>query len=55
VVPASTFRPDERGEAYLVTTLPADVGPVGAAKVTDEPSVGTFQPTGKVHLAGKVE
>lgn len=55
VVPASTFRPDERGEAYLVTRLPADVGPVGAAKVTDEPSVGTFQPTGTVHLAGKVE
>jgi len=55
VVPASTFRPDERGEAYLVTTLPGDVGPVGAAKVTDEPSVGTFQPTGTIHLSGKVE
>ncbi|HSI34140.1 MAG: anti-sigma factor [Phycisphaerae bacterium] len=55
IVPASTFRPDERGEAYLVTTLPADVGPVAAARVTDEPSVGTFQPTGTVHLAGKAE
>ncbi len=54
-VPAATFRPDERGEAYLVCKLPDDVGPISSASVTDEPSVGTFQPTGDIHLAGKVE
>jgi hypothetical protein len=54
-VPASTFRPNELGNAYLVASLPKDVGPVAGAFVTDEPSVGTFQPTGTVHLSGKLE
>jgi hypothetical protein len=54
-VPAATFRPNELGNAYLVTTLAKDVGPVAGAFVTDEPSVGTMQPTGSTHLSGKVE
>jgi hypothetical protein len=47
--------PDEHGDAYIVVTLPKDVGPVSRAFVTDEPSVGTYGPTGKEHLAGKLE
>jgi anti-sigma-K factor RskA len=54
-VSAATFRPNELGNAYLVATLDKDVGPVDAAFVTDEPSVGTFQPTGSIHLSGKLE
>jgi len=54
-VPAATFRPNELGNAYLVASLPKDVGPVAGAFVTDEPSVGTFQPTGTTHLSGKLE
>jgi len=50
-----TFKPDEHGDAYIVVSLPKDVGPVSKAFVTDEPSVGTFQPTGAVHLYGKIE
>lgn len=54
-VPAATFKPDEHGNAYLVVTLPKDVGPVNAAEVTDEPAVGTFQPTGALQLRGRME
>ena len=51
-----TFVPDEHGDAYIVVTLPKDVGPVAGAFVTDEPSVGTYQPTGTVHhLEGRIE
>jgi hypothetical protein len=50
-----TFKPDEHGDAYIVVTLPADSGPVSKAFVTDEPSVGTYQPTGAVHLYGKIK
>jgi hypothetical protein len=51
-----TFVPDEHGDAYIVVTLPKDVGPVAGAFVTDEPSVGTYQPTGTIqHLSGKIE
>ena len=50
-----TFKPDEHGDAYIVVSLPKDVGPVAGAFVTDEPSVGTFQPTGATHLYGKLE
>jgi hypothetical protein len=52
---AKTFRPDEHGDVYVVVTLPPDAGPVTKAFVTDEPSVGTQQPTGTVHLWGKVD
>jgi hypothetical protein len=54
-VPAATFRPNELGNAYLVASVAKDVGPVSGAFVTDEPSVGTFQPTGTTHLSGKLE
>ena len=54
-VPASTFRPNELGYAHVVTSLPSDVGPIAGAFVTDEPAVGTFQPTGETHLSGKLE
>src|SRR5258706_11847523 len=54
-VPAATFRPNELGNAYLVASLDKDVGPVAGAFVTDEPSVGTFQPTGTTHISGKLE
>lgn len=52
---AKTFRPDEHGDAYIVVTLPREVGPVWKAFVTDEPSVGTYQPTGTVHLYGELK
>ncbi len=51
----TTFKPDEHGDAYIVVTLPKDVGPIAGAFVTDEPSVGTFQPTGETHLSGRLE
>jgi hypothetical protein len=54
-VPAGTFTPDEHGSAQLTVTLPKDVGPVAGAFVTDEPSVGTFQPTGAIQLSGKLD
>jgi len=54
-VPASTFRPNELGYAHVVASLPSDVGPIAGAFVTDEPAVGTFQPTGETHLSGKLE
>jgi hypothetical protein len=54
-VPAVTFKPDSQGGAYVVVKVPGDVGPVAAFAVTDEPSVGTFQPTGTIHLFGRVE
>jgi hypothetical protein len=54
-VPAVTFKPDSQGGAYVVVTVPAEVGPIAAFAVTDEPSVGTFAPTGVAHLYGKVE
>ncbi|HEY7120613.1 MAG TPA: anti-sigma factor [Tepidisphaeraceae bacterium] len=54
-VPASTFRPNELGYAHIVASLPSDVGPIAGAFVTDEPAVGTFQPTGETHLSGKLE
>jgi hypothetical protein len=28
---------------------------VNACFITDEPAVGTFQPTGSIHLFGKIE
>jgi hypothetical protein len=54
-VPAATFRPNEMGYIHLVVTLPKDTGPVNACFITDEPAVGTFQPTGSTHLYGKME
>ena len=54
-VPGGTFKPDAEGAAQMIVTLPKDVGPVASALVTDEPSVGTFQPTGTVQLSGKTE
>jgi anti-sigma-K factor RskA len=54
-VAALTFKPNEHGDAYVVANVPAEVGPVAALAVTDEPSVGTFQPTGQTHLYGRLE
>jgi hypothetical protein len=50
-----TFRPNDMGYVHLVVTLPKDTGPVNACFITDEPAVGTFGPTGSIHLFGKLD
>ncbi len=54
-VPAGTFGVDVDGKAELVVQMPADLGPVALAAITDEPLGGSPQPTGAIQLAGKVE
>lgn len=54
-IPAGTFDVDARGEAELRVSLPRDIGTIVAAAVTDEPAGGVPQPTGSIHLVGKVE
>jgi hypothetical protein len=56
-VPIGTFDPtDHQGEVVNKhVQMPADAGPVMLAAVTDEPSGGVAQPTGKVRMAGALE
>ncbi len=54
-VPAGTFGVDVDGKAELVVQMPADLGLVALAAITDEPLGGSPQPTGAIQLAGKVE
>ena len=40
------FNVDAKGRAYLNVSVPAGLGPLAAAAVTDEPLGGVDQPTG---------
>ena len=53
-IPSKTFTVDASGSATLVVPLPANIGPIAVAAITDEPLGGVPQPTGKIQLAGKV-
>ena len=52
-ISAGTFDP-AAGPATGTVQVPPDAGPVVAAAVTDEPQGGSPQPTGSIHLLGKV-
>jgi hypothetical protein len=54
-IPAGTFDVDARGEGELRVSLPAGIGTIVATAVTDEPAGGVPQPTGSIHLVGKIE
>lgn len=53
-VPAGTLQVTAGGTGSLVVPLPQDIGPIIAAAITDEPSGGSPQPTGMIHLLGNV-
>jgi anti-sigma-K factor RskA len=53
--PAGTFDVNGNGNAHLVVKVPADLGPLAAAAVTDENAGGAPQPTGSIQLVGKIE
>lgn len=51
---SQTFRvTNEADTSTFVVDLPANVGPLATAAITDEPLGGTDAPTGKIHLAGQ--
>jgi anti-sigma-K factor RskA len=52
--PAGTFDVDAAGEGSIEVAVPADLGTIVLAAVTDEPAGGSPQPTGQIHLAGAV-
>lgn len=53
-VRAGIFDVDAEGESALEVRVPADLGTIALAAVTDEPAGGTDQPTGSIHLLGKL-
>ncbi|HKQ60127.1 MAG TPA: anti-sigma factor, partial [Candidatus Polarisedimenticolaceae bacterium] len=53
-VPAGTFAVRPGGDATLHASLPADIGTIVAAAVTDEPAGGVPQPTGAIRLLGTI-
>jgi anti-sigma-K factor RskA len=53
-IPAGLFDPDSAGHATLSVKLPADIGPLALAAVTDEPKSGSPQPTGSFQLTGSI-
>lgn len=50
-IPAGTFDVNEAGEGELIAHVPTGER-LALAAVTDEPSGGAPQPTGKIHIAG---
>ena len=54
-VRAAMFMVDASGHASMVVKVPADLGPVALAAVTDEPLGGLAQPTGSIQLVGEVK
>ena len=54
-IAAGTFMVDAKGHATMMVDVPKDIGPIAVAAITDEPMGGVPQPTGKAHLAGKVQ
>lgn len=53
-IPAGTFDVDASRRGLLVARVPKEVGKVVFAAVTDEPAGGVPQPTGSIHLLGKL-
>ena len=53
--PSITFDVDANGDAMVMAPVPKDIGPIAVAAITDEPPGGVPQPTGAIHLAGKVQ
>ena len=53
-VPAGTFDVDASGSGQLMVSVPDGIGTITLAAVTDEPRGGSPQPTGQIHLVGKV-
>jgi anti-sigma-K factor RskA len=52
-MPSKTFTVDASGSATLIVSVPADLGTIATAAITDEPAGGVPAPTGKIQLAGK--
>lgn len=50
---SQTFQVAGDGASTLVVPLPANLGPLATAAITDEPIGGVDAPTGKIHLAGE--
>ncbi len=53
-VAAGTFDVDASGQGTLLISLPPGLNDISLAAVTDEPRGGVAQPTGSIHLAGKL-
>jgi len=53
-VRAGTFDVDASGEGSLEAAVPPELGAIALAAVTDEPAGGVDQPTGSIHLLGKL-
>jgi anti-sigma-K factor RskA len=54
-IPAGTFDVDPKGNGTHFVKVPADIGPIALAAVTDEPIGGVQQPTGSIQLAGAIQ
>jgi anti-sigma-K factor RskA len=53
--PAGLFESNNKGDANLVVKVPANLGSLAAAAVTDENAGGSPQPTGTIQLLGKIQ
>lgn len=53
-VAAGTFDVDAKGAGTLLLNLPPGLNDIALAAITDEPRGGAQQPTGTIHLAGKL-
>jgi type II secretory pathway pseudopilin PulG len=53
-VSAGVFDVDSNGDASMVVSVPANLGPIALAAVTNEPAGGLAQPTGNFQLLGNV-
>jgi hypothetical protein len=54
-IPAGTFTADANGNASTIVKVPADIGQIALAAITDEPAGGVPQPTGQIQLVGKFQ
>ncbi len=54
-VSAGTFDVGRRGSGEIVVRIPAGLGRIAVAAVTEEPSGGAPQPTGAIQLVGKLD
>jgi anti-sigma-K factor RskA len=55
-IAAATFDTDANGFASKIVPVPPDIGPIALAAITDEPvGVPHVQPTGSIHLVGKLQ
>jgi anti-sigma-K factor RskA len=54
-VSAMVFNTNVEGHAMIHVDLPTGITQIAVVAITDEPSAGSKQPTGQVHLVGNVE